>query len=162
MPRPCSLCVHSDRPQIDESIVAGARYRDVARQFGVSKDAVSRHMAHIAPALVEARQAGEVAQADDLLGDIRDLKADLKQARKEALEAGKYNSLALLANSEMRAYELLAKIYETLNGRSNSDVLANPLWREMRERVVDAFRDDPGGLAKLLGALAESEVEHVA
>jgi hypothetical protein len=56
MPRKCSICRHPKRHQIEADLQAGSPYRDVARQYGLSKDAVSRHRAshvslHTTPAL---------------------------------------------------------------------------------------------------------------
>jgi hypothetical protein len=157
MARQCSVCVHPERAAIDEGVVRGTSQRVMARQFNVSHDAIRRHASyHVLPAIADAQEAREVdaiAQADDLLADIRDLKSDLRSARKTALNVGAFPAMALLANAEARILELLAKIFAELNARNSANVLAAPEWREMRERVVDAFRDDPQGLSKLLDAL---------
>jgi hypothetical protein len=49
MPRNCSVCRHPQRHEIEADLQAGKTYRDVARQYGASKDAVSRHAANHAP-----------------------------------------------------------------------------------------------------------------
>ena len=46
MPRPCTACTHPDRHQIDEALAAGTSYRSVAKRFGLSLGAVSRHKAN--------------------------------------------------------------------------------------------------------------------
>ena len=143
MSRTCTVCAHPEREAIDAGIVAGASYRNIAQQFRVGYTAVARHVAHISAALVEANEVETVAQADDLLADIRDLRADLKAARKDALEAGKFAPAALLANAEMRAFELLTKIYAELNARSSSDMLSDPQWREMREGLLAILARHP-------------------
>lgn len=156
------MCTHPERAAIDEALVTGVTNRVVSRQFRVGDDSVQRHRTHVREMLAVAQEAAavaqaveEVAQADDLLADIRDLRADLKAARKDALDAGKFAPAALLANAEMRAFELLTKIYAELNARNSADTLSDPRWREMRERVVEAFRDDAPALAKLLAAIEE-------
>jgi hypothetical protein len=59
MPRTCTICRHPERPDIEADLRAGLPYRDVARRYGISKDAVSRHRAnhvslHATPALATA------------------------------------------------------------------------------------------------------------
>jgi hypothetical protein len=56
MPRNCTVCRHTKRYEIEHDLQAGLSYRDVARQYSISKDAVSRHRAshvslHTTPAL---------------------------------------------------------------------------------------------------------------
>lgn len=46
MPRPCSICRHTERHDIEADLRAGIAYRDVAHRHDVSKDALSRHRAH--------------------------------------------------------------------------------------------------------------------
>jgi transposase len=59
MPRTCSICRHAQRLEIEADLQAGLSYRDVARRYSISKDAVSRHRAshvslHSTPALATA------------------------------------------------------------------------------------------------------------
>jgi hypothetical protein len=76
MPRRCTVCDHLERPGIDEVLVSGAPYRSVAKRFGLSESAVYRHKTEHLPAhLLKAREAEEVAQADDLLNQVRNLQA---------------------------------------------------------------------------------------
>jgi hypothetical protein len=72
MPRRCTVCDHPQRHSIDEALVSGALYRRVAKRFGLSESAVYRHKTEHLPAhLLEAREIEEVAQADDLLEQVR-------------------------------------------------------------------------------------------
>lgn len=43
MPRPCSVCTHPQRQAIDQALIAGAVFRNIARRFGTSTTAVHRH-----------------------------------------------------------------------------------------------------------------------
>ena len=63
MPRNCTVCRHPQRHEIEPDLRAGLSYRDVARQYGISKDAVSRHRAshvslHTTPALATVTKIG--------------------------------------------------------------------------------------------------------
>jgi transposase-like protein len=76
MPRRCTACDHPERHSIDEALVTGAPYRSVAKRFGLSESAVYRHKVEHLPAhLLRAREAEEVARADDLLEQVRNLQA---------------------------------------------------------------------------------------
>jgi DNA-binding transcriptional ArsR family regulator len=53
MSRACSICVHPERDQIEEAIVARIPYRRIAKTHGVSISAISRHLkAHMAEELL--------------------------------------------------------------------------------------------------------------
>src|SRR3712207_7371116 len=86
MPRRCTVCDHPERHSIDEALVTGAPYRSVAKQFGLSESAVYRHKTdHLPSHLLKARELKEVAQADDLLDQVRHLQAhalDILEDRK--------------------------------------------------------------------------------
>jgi hypothetical protein len=43
MPRPCSICNHYSRDDIEAAIVGGDRVRAVAARYDVGKNAVNRH-----------------------------------------------------------------------------------------------------------------------
>src|SRR3954464_14266343 len=76
MPRVCTVCMHPDRPAIDQAMVNRRAFRDIARHFGVGKDSAVRHHDTCLPeALTKARAAEETAQADDLLAQLRALRS---------------------------------------------------------------------------------------
>src|SRR5215217_6459730 len=76
MPRRCSICYHEHLEEINRALVEGIAFPTLVAKYRVSKDALSRHKANHLPAtLVKAQQAQEVAQADDLLDEVRSLQA---------------------------------------------------------------------------------------
>ena len=76
MPRVCTVCEHPYREAIDRALVGDASNRSVASLYDVSEAAVRRHKANHLPAkLVMAEQAAEVAEADNLLDQVRDLQS---------------------------------------------------------------------------------------
>ncbi len=71
MPRKCTICAHKKRSAIDKALVDRRAFRDIARQFKVSKDALVRHSDdHLPASLVKAQEAKEAADADALLAQI--------------------------------------------------------------------------------------------
>ncbi len=63
MPRPCTVCDHSERTAIDRALVAGEAMRNVAERFAISFAALQRHKANHLPALLaEAKQRQDQAR----------------------------------------------------------------------------------------------------
>jgi hypothetical protein len=111
MPRSCSICERPDREAIDRALVGDSSNLSVSSLFGVSESAVRRHKANHLPArLVMAQAAEEVAQADELLGQIQNLQRRTL-AILEAAEETRQHRTALSAIREARSnLELLAKL----------------------------------------------------
>ena len=49
MPRPCTICSHTERGSIEESLRAGQPFRAIASRFGVGRMALHRHAAKHLP-----------------------------------------------------------------------------------------------------------------
>ena len=58
MPKPCTVCTHTQREDIDRALMAGVAYRTLAAQYGLSPAALCRHTRHLARYL-EARHHHE-------------------------------------------------------------------------------------------------------
>jgi len=73
MPRVCTVCAHQERRAIDKALVAAQDpYRDIARQYGLSKDALLRHKAdHLLAEIVAAWQAERHGNGLELAGELR-------------------------------------------------------------------------------------------
>lgn len=74
MPRFRTICTHPAQDEREALLIGGVPNRAIARQRGVSKDAVACHAAeHLPESLLKAQEARDAAQADALLGQVRDL-----------------------------------------------------------------------------------------
>src|SRR3712207_3703839 len=104
MPQPCSVCQHRERGAIDRALVAGEPARTVASRYvTLGRMAVQRHKEnHLPASLVKAQEAAEVAHADDLLSQVRDLRDKALGILTKAERAGDLKT-ALLAIREARA-----------------------------------------------------------
>ena len=72
--RPCSVCVRADRKAIDSELVHREPNRRVAARYGLTEQAVRRHRnGHLPSTLARAHNAQEIAWADGLLDQLRDL-----------------------------------------------------------------------------------------
>ena len=156
MSRVCTVCAHTDRQAVDEAIVLGRTLRDIAQQHGVSKDAVSRHKAHVSPAL--ARLVADRAEAGpkSALSRLEELYGRASNVLSAAESEGKA-SLSLAAIRELRGIvETLAKITGELDERSTVQVLnlaTSDEWLVLRAAVMSALADYPEAAAAVAGRL---------
>jgi transposase-like protein len=154
MPRRCTVCDHLRRQSIDEALVTGAPYRSVAKRFGLSESAVYRHKTEHLPAhLLKAREAEEVAQADDLLEQVRHLQAHALDILERAEKTGDLRT-ALAAISQARGnLELLGKLAGELDERPVVNLNVSPEWLELRAVIVGALEPHPAAYIAVLRAL---------
>src|SRR5687768_4858980 len=124
MSRPCTVCQHPDRVAIDKALVNGEPNRGIARQWGVSDDAVSRHRAaHLPERLAQAQDAAQTAEATDLLAEVRMLRSKAYGLLLAAERSGDYRT-ALQGVREARAcLELLAELEGELDRRPTLNLL---------------------------------------
>jgi hypothetical protein len=154
VPRSCTVCTHEARKEIDRALVAGEPFRNIAERFGTSAAALHRHKAdHLPVKLTKAREAEEVAQADDLLSQVRDLQARALAILDKAEAAGELRT-ALSAIREARGnLELLAKLLGELDDRPQINLTISPEWLELRAVIVTALEPHPEALRAVVGAL---------
>jgi hypothetical protein len=154
MPRRCSVCNHPRRHSIDEALVSGGPYRSVAKRFGLSESAVYRHKTEHLPAhLLKAREVEEVARADDLLDQVKNLQAHVLDILERAEKSGDLRT-ALAAISQARGnLELLGKLAGELDERPVVNLNVSPQWLELRAVIVGALEPHPAAHRAVLRAL---------
>ena len=154
MPRRCTVCDHPKRHGIDKALVTGAPYRSVAKRFGLSDSAVYRHKTeHLPTHLLKAREAEEVAQADDLLEQVRNLQTHALDILNRAEKAGDLRT-ALAAISQARGnLELLGKLAGELDERPVVNLNISPEWLELRAMIIGALEPHPAAHTAVLRAL---------
>jgi hypothetical protein len=155
MPRPCSICSHEDREEINRDLLAGETLRDMARRYATSKDALARHREHLPVHLTKASEAQEAAQADNLLEQVKSLQGRALVILDKAEASGDLRT-ALSAIREARGnLELLAKLLGELQQEGTVNVLVAPEWLSLRAVVVEALAPYPQAREAVLGALSE-------
>ena len=155
MPRQCSVCAHASLHAINTALVAGGTLRDIARQFGLSKDAVARHQAdHLPVALVAAVGAEETRQALDVLQQLKTINAAALTVLRDARAAGD-GDLALKAIDRIqRQVELQAKLLGDLDERPVVNILLSPEWQQLRGQLVAALAPFPEARVAVAAVLA--------
>jgi hypothetical protein len=140
MPRPCSVCAHPEHHAVNVALVQRDSYRDIARRFGLSKAALSRHAReHLPELLAKARHAVEVAEADDLLSRLEALQSRTL-AILEAAEGKNQHGTALAAIREARSnLELIGRLTKELETGPTFNLYLSPEWLELRAVIVGAL-----------------------
>jgi hypothetical protein len=158
MPRRCTVCDHQERYGIDGALVTGAPYRSVAKRFGLSESAVYRHKTEHLPAhLLKAKEVEEVAQADELLEQVRYLQTHALGILERAEDAGDLRT-ALAAISQARGnLELLGKLAGELDERPVVNVLISGEWVTIRTAMMDALSPYPEARTAVAESLMELE-----
>ena len=158
MPRRCTVCAHEEAEAIDKALVGGEPYRSVANRYeSLSQAAVQRHQENHLPAtLAKAREAEEVAHADNLLEQVRGLQGRALAILDKAEEAGELRT-ALGAIREARGnLDLLAKLLGELSDAPQVNILVSPEWLELRTVIIGALESHPQARESVLRALDEA------
>ena len=113
MPKPCSVCIHKDRPTIDHYLLSGVAYRTLAAQYNLSASALCRHMRHLAR-YRESMMAAEERRFNDAILD----KLDLMEHRLGEIykSAGDHRSLRVALEAVKENVRVLA-LLEKLQGK---------------------------------------------
>ena len=158
MPRTCTICVHSQRAEIEAALIAGEGYRTIADRWSVSKTALIRHKTdHISAYLAKANEAETASQADDLLAKVATIEAEAKRIAKKAEDAGDLRTAMSGIRELARLVELLAKLRGELNESQTINVLITAEWHHIRAIVLDALSAYPHArvaVAEALGRLS--------
>jgi DNA-binding transcriptional ArsR family regulator len=163
MTRVCTVCRHEKRYDIDAILAdRSASYRDIARRFSLSKDAVSRHVSggHLSELVALAADAERAAQADSLLDRLEALQSRTEEALKKAEEQD--NPFATFRGiSEMRCnLELIGEVTKELDRTPTLNLHLNPQYIAVRSAVQQAVEPYPEvaeAISRAMLQLEESE-----
>jgi len=131
MPRACTICSHEQRPEIEEALVTGyGSLQMLAKRYGVSRGALSRHKAHIkrdidrheskhAATLLERGSKKIEAAADSLAELIGMAKEHLVIHHEETggIAPGQLKAVAMATRELTMAYERMVKVTGAGDGK---------------------------------------------
>jgi len=152
--RPCTVCQHPNRDEIDKRLAIDSNFAGISRDFaGISEDALKRHKEkHLPGTLAKAENIKEVAKADALLEDVKSLRKKALGILESAEKAGDLKT-ALLGIREARScMELLAKVEGQLKDAPQINFVLSAEWIELRTLIITAL--DPYPEAKEAMVLA--------
>ena len=116
MGRPCIVCAHKSRKDIDKELVEpNAQYSAIARKyFGSTKqrDALRRHAegGHIVKKIAKAAESKEIAQADSLLSQVKSLSTRALSILSQAEGTGDLRTACSAIREVRGTLELLLKV----------------------------------------------------
>ena len=70
MARPCAVCTHPQRPDIDGALLAGAPYRTIGQRYGMHPVSVYRHAHHHLAERLEATKMLDIAAIGARLSEL--------------------------------------------------------------------------------------------
>ncbi len=161
MPRTCTICAHDKRPDIDQALVARQPFRAIARQHGVSKDALIRHHDdHLPTALVKAQAAREAANADALLAQVVDLREKAFGIFDKAESSDDLRAAVSAIREARGCVELLAKLAGELKDAPTVNIVVSAEWLAVQAAVLRALEPHPEARLDVAGALGDIHVGH--
>jgi hypothetical protein len=156
MPRACTVCAHGQRDEIEDAFIAGTPKRRIAAHYGVTEQAVRRHIREHLPALQAlARDAERAARADGLLDRLEALQSRTL-AILEATEETNDHRTALAAIREARGnLELIGEVTKEINRAPSLNLHLNPEWLQIEATIVAALDRHPDAREAVVSALKE-------
>jgi hypothetical protein len=144
MPQVCTICLHPERATIDTWLIAGEPLRNIAERTGTSATALHRHKTdHLPATLVKAAEAEGVAQALDVIAQLRAINGSSLAVLREARES-RNGDLALKAVDRIqKQIELQAKLLGDLDERQTVNILVAPEWLATRAAIMAALAPHP-------------------
>jgi hypothetical protein len=144
-------------------LVCGESYRKIADQFSLSFGSIARHKdGHIPDALIKAQDAGEVAQGDNLLAQVKALQDEAQDILGEARAAGDLKTALMGIGKARDCLELLFKVEGRLQDQQSvqvavcMDIYHSPQWRLVGAMLAEVLAPHPalrGEIAARLKAM---------
>ena len=157
MGRQCTVCAHKDLEEINRLLLCSDSYRDIARQFGLSKDALARHKeSHIPTELLKSNDIQEVAKADVLLvqlGEIREKTLSLLDKAEQAADTRVYGAPVAYLREIREQFKLIAELEGRLASQPQINILVNPQWIELKALIITTLKPYPEAYEALIDAL---------
>jgi hypothetical protein len=154
--RVCTICTHERRFEIEELLATRqSTYRGIARKYGVSEDAVSRHVSsrYVSQLISLAADAERAARADTLLDRIEGLQRRIEEFLSRVEHTDNY-SATLGAFREMRSnLELIGEVTRELDRAGTINLELSSEWLELKGVLITALEPHPAARDSVLRAL---------
>ena len=158
MPRPCLVCTHPDRAELDRALVRGEPNRRIAARCDASETSVRRHRAEHLPTLVAAAaedaRGRAIIEAIDVVQEIRDVLLDARARASQAGDAGRFAGYAAIQAVRLRAAELFLEVEGRLDRNPHTNVLVL-----VREVLADLPAEARAIVAERLDAITTERGE---
>ena len=157
MGRQCTVCAHADLEEINKLLLCSDSYRAIARQFGLSKDALARHKeSHIPKELLKSNDIQEIAKADALLaqlGEVREKTLSLLDKAEKAADTRVYGAPVAYLREVREQIKLLAELEGRLASQPQITIVSSPQWIELRTLIITALEPYPDARQAVVHAI---------
>ncbi len=154
MARKCTICGHKKRDDIERTLIERQPFRSIADRFTVSKSALIRHHDdHLPASLVKAHEAAEVARADDLLAQVRDLRDKALGILAKAESTDDLRAAIAAIREARGCLELLGKLAGELKDAPTINVILMPEWRTLQTVILTALEPHHDARLSVMTAL---------
>ena len=128
--------------------------RTIADHNGLTHQSVIRHRDnHLPTTLLKAKEAEEIADADNLTAELRRVIADVHRLRARAEAEGDLRTALLGVDKALKAFELQAKLAQLIDERPQINLNISPEWLELRAVIVTALDAHPEAQQSVLRAI---------
>jgi hypothetical protein len=159
MGRQCTVCAHADLEEINKLLLCSDSYRAIARQFGLSKDALARHKeSHIPKELLKSNDIQEIAKADALLaqlGEVREKTLSLLDKAEKAADTRVYGAPVAYLREGREQIKLLAELEGRLASQPQITIVSSPQWIELRTLIITALEPYPEAREAVVHAIRQ-------
>ena len=154
MGRTCTVCGHKDVDEINRLLLCSDSYRDIARQFGLSKDALARHKeSHIPEILSKSKDLKEIVDADSLFGRVEEEAGFVREMRDAAKAEGDIELALKAVDRALKCIELYAKVRGIIQDQPTVNITLNAEWISLKNQIVFALRKYPEALEAVRNAI---------
>ena len=154
MTRTCTVCNHKDIEEINKLLLCSGSYRDIARQFGLSKDAISRHKeSHIPELLSKSNDIKEIVSADSLLIKVEEEANFVREMRVLAAADGDIELALKAVDRALKCIEIYAKVNGLIQEQPTVNITLNAGWIELRTVIVQALDPYPQAKEAVVNAI---------
>src|SRR5215211_1493204 len=108
---------------------------------------------HLPKLLVEASRGVEVANADDLLAKVEELRLKAMDVLTQAEEAHDHRVVLAAIDRASKQLELLAKLLGEISDAPQVNIHLHPEWIELRTVIVGALEPHPEARGAVLRAI---------
>jgi hypothetical protein len=154
MTRLCTVCTHKDVEEINKLLLCSGSYRDIARQFGLSKDSLARHKeGHIPELLSKSNDIKEIASADSLLTKLDEEANFVREMRVLAAAEGDIELALKAVDRALKCIDLYAKVSGLIQDQPTINLNLNAEWIELRTLIVTALDPYPQAKEAVVNAI---------
>ena len=156
--RPCTVCEHPDRAELDRAITGGASLSQLAARFRLPATTIGRHRANHVPteAMRAAVQAAAVVEADHGVGLAQGaarLRTDALRLLAKAEAAGDLRTALAGVREAARCIELMAKLSGDLDASQTINLTVAPAFVVVQAAILTALDPFPDARRAVVRAL---------